>query len=125
MALQSKCPLPFPELAPKHHTLRENTKWLQWRGDIHFVMNNRTKHRDHFLTLPANPTLHRVVRITWTESPSPQVWIGSVQLGPAQLTELALNDGFDSVEDFFAYFNQNVELILISWNPTLSYLLLP
>lgn len=45
----------------------------------------------------------------------PNVLIDNVRLQLMRLDELALNDGFNNVQDFFAYFNEDFTGKLIHW----------
>jgi hypothetical protein len=45
----------------------------------------------------------------------PNVWIDNKKLNSIEIFELAKNDGFDSIEDFFNYFNQDFTGKIIHW----------
>lgn len=45
----------------------------------------------------------------------PDVLIDGVRLHPMKLDELALKDGFDTVEDFLAYFDIDFKGKIIHW----------
>lgn len=109
------------EINPKLHTIRLD-KSLRWATgkDIHFVINNRTKDRWQFA--PIIPCLS-TEGIFFSKPPRGgrmEVSIGDKYLYHSDLTHLALNDGFNSFEDFEAYFEPQItgsglSLRLIHW----------
>jgi len=110
----------------KAHTIRED-KSERWKpgAKIHFVINNRQPTRFQFAPV-VKCTAVQPVKITcfsdlreveiakslWraktTARGKPYEW-------DLQLQILAQNDGFDSVEDFFAWFNQDFIGKIIYW----------
>jgi len=121
-------------LYPKIHTIR-NDKNNRWKvgSKIHPVINNRTKNRFQF-----TPTLEvkgiQRIEIEWTDLGSllgreALIYIDNIKcVGkyseidkyhydfPGQsLQNLALNDGFESVEQFFSWFNKDFNGKIIHW----------
>lgn len=105
---------------PKIHTIRADTK-NRWRVGmpIHFVIKNRTPNRFQFAPILPVKAIQEI-EIDWHEA-MPIVFIGGehfympivgIDKGMAQL---AKNDGFDSVNDFFAYFNSYFKGKIIHW----------
>lgn len=115
----------FEEQAnPKLHTIRldQNNRWGAGY-DIHFVINNRTKNRFQFAPVIKCVSVHEI-KIEHHESkaiagiilhPFASVTIDGKILRYESIKQLAINDGFDSVEDFFAYFNKDFTGKLIHW----------
>lgn len=114
---------------PKLHTIREDPH-NRWKVGmkIHPVINNRTKDRLQFA-----PTIVctevQYIRIVWTDG-LPVVHIGDTKesvmpwywdfneedgYGLDQMKMLAQNDGFDSVEQFFWWFNSDFTRKIIHW----------
>lgn len=119
---------------PKVTTIRED-KLDRWKPgmDIHFVINNRTKNRFQFAPVMKCVSVQKI-EIEWTDSGTllgreARVYIDTTkQIGKylekekyhldgigRSLKALAINDGFDSVEDFFAYFNKDFKGKIIHW----------
>jgi hypothetical protein len=112
-------------LRPKHHTIREDKK-ERWKPGtkIDFFINCRQKNMFCF-----TPVLHVVsvqkVEIKWFGKNLVKVYIDGIIFGWVKIEEeiqatgdilqLAHNDGFDTIEDFFAYFNENFTGKLIHW----------
>ncbi len=112
------------EVNPKHHTMREDTK-ERWNDFclIHFFINARTKLM--FLFAP-------VLRVKSTQKVEifykglfVAIAIDKVLFytdadfklgkGVDGMLQLAQNDGFDTIVDFFAYFNENFKGKIIHW----------
>jgi len=106
------------DLRPKKHTIRknENKKWKSGTA-IHFALFNRTKWRVQFA--PVIPCVSiQSIKIKYKDLDGftwavPRVYIDGVWL--TDPTELALNDGFASLEDFFLWFNQDYTGDIIHW----------
>lgn len=124
----------------KNHTIREDSS-ERWRAgmDIHFVINNRTKNRFQFapvvkcvsvqeieikdVTSTSYPNdfstkIHLTVsRGEWTATFTQafSVKVDGVQLSHDKVSQLAINDGFNSFEDFFKYFNKDFKGKIIHW----------
>lgn len=127
----------------KLHTIRRDTK-NRWKAgnDIHFVINNRTPNRFQFAPVVKCVSTQEI-EILWfdkNESDIPcstylikeeqvgeevieweipiAIWIDNEKLLSIKEVEtLAINDGFDSVEDFFAYFSEDFKGKIIHWTP--------
>lgn len=112
-----------PHYKPKIHTLRDDVK-NRWKvgSMIDFFINARQKSMFRFA-----PKI-MVVSVQWIEikwlqkKDSTLYWyhggtvcIDGVFLDCKQCEQLAVNDGFDSVEDFFAYFNKDFKGKIIHW----------
>lgn len=129
--LQGSCN-PLFDHKPKIHTIRAGVG--RWRAgmDIHMVINNRTSNRFQFA-----PTIKckcvQKIEFRWYEStdlqdpalvgcvynPRENVFcylaIDGIQLSHNDFSALAINDGFDSVDGFFAYFDKDFTGTLIHW----------
>ena len=102
---------------PKLHTIRED-KSNRWKEgmDIHFVINNRTENRMQFAPVVKCMSVQeieilpdtRMVLLPVTDS-------GAFLLEDKAVEELAINDGFDSLEDFWAYFKEPFQGKIIHW----------
>lgn len=106
----------FPLLEPKHHTIREdkNDRW-QVGTKIDFFINCRQKNMFRFAPVLPVVSVQEIIIKQWNGKP--QVYIDGSPF-PMQyllLVELAKNDGFDTIEDFFAYFNQDFKGKIIHW----------
>ena len=111
---------------PKLHTIRRD-EHNRWKAgvNIHFVINSRTK--DRFQFAPVIPcvnvqtieiremimTVHDCVRLK--DGRVFTVRVDGKYLPMYRIVELAQNDGFESVEDFFKYFNRDFTGKLIHW----------
>jgi hypothetical protein len=108
------------EVGIKIHTIRADPK-NRWKVGslIHFVIRNRTPQRFQFApVLPVKAI--QSVKILWYRG-KPLVWIDhncfynqliGIDNG---ILALANNDGFDTVEDFFTYFNEDFNGKIIHW----------
>lgn len=102
---------------PKIHTIRADNK-DRWKAgnNIHSVINNRTKNRFQFA--PVVPCVSaQKIKITYLMGCGdyPSVKIDGHILKYNKIEQLAKNDGFDSVEDFFAWFDWDFEGKIIHW----------
>ncbi len=118
------------EVYPKFHTFRQDKK-NRWKNAniIDFFINTRTK--EMFRFAPKLPVLNtQEVEIRWSggEINTVEIWIDKecyVQnYAPdynwssqrqERMETLAHNDGFDTVEDFLAYFNTDFTGKIIHW----------
>lgn len=116
----------------KIHTIRLD-KHDRWKAGnmIHPVINNRTPKRFQFC--PEIPCISTQYFQVLYEEGFPTVYIGNTKedwmpfyiedkiegivYGSQDMNELAINDGFDSKEDFFEYFNADFTGKLIHWTP--------
>lgn len=107
----------FPHV-PKLHTIRED-KADRWKPgmDIHMVINNRTPNRYQFVPV-VKCTAVQEIKIKWGIHLYDRVcavFIDGKILGTEEMTKLALNDGFDSLDDFVTYFNTGFTGKIIHW----------
>lgn len=111
----------FLDIKPKKHTIRRdvNDRWKAG-NDIHFYIYSRTKNQYQFA--PVLKCL-RVQKIEITEDDliceqncmEPTILIDNKPLSLDECEKLAVNDGFDNIQDFLAYFNEDFEGKLIHW----------
>lgn len=121
----------------KRHTIRTGNRWREGMK-IHPVINNRTKNRFQFAPTmvctgvqeiefkelnyyPANGYVHNL-KTSFNHkgrveeySKIMAVFIDGQILYIDDVIDLALNDGFDTVEDFFAYFNTDFKGQIVHW----------
>lgn len=109
---------------PKIHTIREDKK-ERWKPGtkIDFFINCRQK--DMFRFAPVLPVVSvQKIEIIWvgfSDSFRPWVRIDKKNICTIddthndRMLQLAKNDGFDTIEDFFAYFNEDFTGKLIHW----------
>jgi hypothetical protein len=120
------------EVRPKLHTLRRGitSNWEnRWKAgmDIHFYINTRTKNMFQFAPVMKVKSTQKI-SIIHDEHDVVAVFIdhrpyaifnkkhGKPGMNSgARLQALAYNDGFDSVADFFAYFNTDFVGQIIHW----------
>lgn len=107
-------------ITPKLHTIRTD-KNNRWRADmpIHFYINNRRPDMFQFAPVVRCVSVQDIeIRykdssgFTWT---NPEVIIDGITFDPSEWEEIAKNDGFDNVADFFAYFNTDFTGKIIHW----------
>lgn len=110
---------------PKLHTIREDKKDLWKAGNlIHFVYGNRTKNRVcwhvgkcsnvEYIGIAYPPCCEFTVYVFESDKSYGK------KLTEEQIYQLAINDGFDSVEDFMGYFDKPFVGKIIHWTD-LSY----
>ncbi|WP_438423101.1 hypothetical protein [Aquimarina macrocephali] len=111
---------------PKLHTIRRDEK-NRWRAGnkIHPVINNRTKQQFQFTPTIKCTGVQRIeivkvanVKTPYTRSTGNktfQVIVDGNCLNKNQIEQLAINDGFESVEHFFRWFNEDFTGKLIHW----------
>lgn len=108
---------------PKLHTIREDKDDVKerWRIGmlIHFVYGNRTKNRVCWHT--GTCTFIEYIAIVYPPCCGFTVYIFNpitefaTKLTDLQIEQLAINDGFDSVEDFKHYFDKDFKGKIIHW----------
>lgn len=110
----------------KLHTFREDKK-DRWKAGmkIDFFINVRTKKMFRFApVLPVVSTQKVLISYEkdfYTEETRPTVWIDnlmfydSIKRCDFGMLQLANNDGFDTLEDFFAYFSEDFKGKIIHW----------
>ena len=105
------------EHIPKLHTIRPDKK-NRWKvGDkIHMVVFNRTKDRFQFAPVLEVKGIQEI-EIDWIYGHHANIYINDslVSLDYNTNENLAKNDGFDSVEHFFEWFNEDFHGKIIHW----------
>lgn len=118
----------YPSIArgnmPKLHTIREDPH-NRWKPGmkIHFVINNRTKNRFQFAPVMECKSVQEIEFQYWNKcSDYPNIIIDKhyeyhayEKDGFEFMEQLAINDGFPSVDAFFQYFNTDFKGKLIHW----------
>ncbi|GGB82817.1 hypothetical protein GCM10007424_23560 [Flavobacterium suaedae] len=114
---------------PKKHTIRTD-KNNRWRADmpIHFYINNRQPDMFQFAPVVRCASVQDIqinwfsdIRSTDPSKISPlrfnyvDVIVDGKLKNIAQVKILSLNDGFETIEDFFAYFNTDFTGKIIHW----------
>ena len=120
---------------PKLHTIRHDSH-DRWKAGnkIHFVINNRTKDRFQFAPVVEVKRVQKISIINKTEYPTIcentdilvndgsgsgnrkfRVYVDDKALHPDEISELARNDGFENVFDFFRFFNDGFTGKIIHW----------
>lgn len=102
------------DLNDKLHTIRidEKNRWHAGRL-IHFVINNRSK--NHWQFAPVLPCIStQKIEMVWRNGVF-LVFIEGKLLNNEQTLQLALNDGFESEEEFRSYFNTDFTGKIIHW----------
>ncbi|MFY0714108.1 hypothetical protein J1D01_10555 [Seonamhaeicola sp. NFXS20] len=112
------------DVKPKYHTIREdkNNRWQPGK-QIHFVINNRTKNRLQFAPIIKVKSIQKIVikpdcrfvEYEGTELIQSPVIVDNRSLKASEIKTLAINDGFDSVDDFFTWFNKGFTGKIIHW----------
>lgn len=98
----------------KIHTIRidDKDRWFKGRK-IHYATGSRTSKYNCFKEGVCSGTQYIEINYYGHHT----VFIGSRQLDVIEIEDLAINDGFDSVYDFWAWFDQytNLQCKLIHW----------
>ena len=116
------------QVRPKIHTIREdkNDRW-KVGNKIDFFINARQK--DMFRFAPVLPVVSvqkveiiwghcsgkKTVRVFIDEKSFACVIFEKELIVTGKMLQLAQNDGFDTIEDFFAYFNKDFTGKIIHW----------
>jgi hypothetical protein len=102
----------------KLHTIRAD-KNKQWKAGnkIEFTINHQTENEFQFAEAECISVQKIEISYKYDE---PYISIDEVSLTALQKRILALNDGFESLEAFFAYFDTDFEGKIIHWTD-LSY----
>lgn len=115
--MSGSCNPQFPHV-PKLHTLRENLKGTWKPGTkIHFMFwTGRPYHSSPFIFAPVIPVVSvQRVEIKYAY-PHRYVFIDGRYLSNWQdVLMLAQNDGFDSIDEFFKWFNKDWKGSIIHW----------
>ncbi len=120
---------------PKYHTIRAGSRWKK-KLAIHPVINNRTQNRFQFAPIMACESVQNIeiTDVSHLHGSNYEygylmkipvhgvnyfklfdVVINNRKLKLPEIKKLAINDGFDSVEDFFAYFDTDFQGQIIHW----------
>lgn len=111
---------------PKLHTIRRGHRWKAGMK-IHAVIHNRTANRFQFApTFQCLSVQDIIIQHTGHSPNYPLVMVHNGKnlmnpLGYQEMEKLARNDGFDSIDHFFEYFNEDFEGQIIHWTPFLKY----
>lgn len=109
---------------PKLHTIREDEKSLWKPGrKIHMVVFNRTKNRFQFAPVLEVKSVQKIIIKPCGVEKSIQVGYHRFDMYNSEkgwinggvLENLIFNDGFDSVEQFFKWFNEDFTGKIIHW----------
>lgn len=116
------------KFSPKLHTIREDkkNKW-QSGNKIHFTYNNRSLN-EYYFAPTAKCLSVQFIKIYWDINNIPSVeivnkreWLETSEcLSDIEIETLAINDGFESAEDFFKWFPSEFVGKIIHWTD-LSY----
>jgi hypothetical protein len=105
---------------PKLHTIREDATNRWKTGNlIHFYIYSRSKNQLRFAPILKCVSTQKI-EIIWTDSDNfrmaiPCVYVNNRWIVGDQLDQLAINDGFNNLEEFFAYFNTDFKGKIIHW----------
>jgi hypothetical protein len=104
------------ELLPKIHSIRKDPHDLWKPGrKIHMVIFNRTKNRFQFAPVLECKSVQRIEIKYGYFSKRVYVDRDQFELRYDELHELIRNDGFNSVDDFFRFFNKDFVGKIIHW----------
>lgn len=113
-------PSGFKVATPKVHTIRAGNRWQPGRF-IHFAYGQRTKDY-HCFCHGTVKTVQEIIIYTdiqkvmvATKGVGDSYTFDFQKISEDQVKELATNDGFDSVEDFWKWFNVDLKGQIISW----------
>jgi hypothetical protein len=123
-SLIDKVEFPKKIIFDKLHTIRHDEK-NKWKAVnlIHFVINNRTKHRYQFAPVVKCVSTQNIEITYWYNKKTqlfdlPMVVVDDKELSKKKIFVLARNDGFNSTKEFFLYFNTNFKGKIIHWTNT-------
>jgi len=113
-------PTPFVDEPRKIHTIRKGWRWKPGMF-IHFAHGVRTKNYNCFFHGTVK-TVQGIIIYTdchqirvATKGVDNSYFFDYQHLQDEQVKQLALNDGFDTVEDFWKWFTVDVKGQIISW----------
>lgn len=97
--------------ATKIHTLRDDPH-RRWRAGrkMHMATGVRTPHYHCFKEAHCT-----AVQEVYIDPPSGKVFVEGRELSPGTLQKFAQNDGFDTLEAFWQWFNEPTHKRLIHW----------
>lgn len=111
----------YTNCTPKKHTIRADT-FKRWKVgmDIHFVINNRQKNRYQFAPIRKVVSIQTIEIIysddeTTRATENPIVKVDGRKVKRKHLPQLAMNDGFQTLQEFFDWFNDSFTGIIIHW----------
>lgn len=118
----------YDDVLPKLHTIRHDPHG-RWKAGktIHPVINNRTPQRFQFAPEIVCTGVQEIeikhgmfgFKSVWIDGNIignfSETFIGESPVCTDLMSTIAINDGFDSVEQFFAYFNEDFKGKLIHW----------
>ena len=104
---------------PKIHTIREdkNDRWKAG-NKIDFFINARTKAMFRFAPIVSVVSIQKIEIIydkNFGKSIFPSIIIDGNKLHPEKVDILSQNDGFDTVEEFLQFFNEDFSGKIIHW----------
>ena len=104
----------FQNLKPKPHTIRQDKK-DRWKvgNKVHFYINARTKNQFQFAPVLEVKSIQKIYINPFAEVC--RVCVDGKWISNEVLEQLAINDGFNSIDDFFQYFNNYFTGKLIHW----------
>jgi restriction endonuclease len=113
-------PTPFVDEPRKIHTIRKGWRWQPGRF-IHFAYGQRTKNYECFFHGTVKTvqgiiiyTDIQEVRVA-TKGVDNSYFFDYQKISEDQVKELAKNDGFDCIEDFWKWFTVDVKGQIICW----------
>ena len=99
---------------PKIHTIRKDEK-NRWKTGVMIDFFINTRQKNMFRFAPRVPVVSvQMIGIYHLEK-SIEVCVDGTYLFPFEIEELAINDGFENVEEFFEYFNETFHGKIIHW----------
>ena len=102
-------------LKPKLHSMRAGLRWRPGL-DIHMVTGNRSKNRFQFAPTVLCVSVQKVViKHFGLPSDYPRLSIDGVYQTHDEIDRLAQNDGFDAIEDFLRYFDEDFKGQIVHW----------
>jgi hypothetical protein len=102
---------------PKIHSIRRD-KANRWRAGnrIHFVINNRTDDRFQFAPVVTCKSVQYIqIKPAFRQVTILPEWHQPKHLSDKAIEELAINDGFESVEQFWNFFYEDFSGKIIHW----------
>lgn len=98
---------------PKLHTIRKGNRWKV--GDkIHFCIGLRTKNYFRFAPVMEVKKVQKI-KINHYDDGAIFVHIDGNYFGYEDFEKVAINDGFESNEQFIEYFNKDFEGQIVHW----------
>ncbi|PTS96969.1 hypothetical protein DBR11_18215 [Pedobacter sp. HMWF019] len=106
---------------PKFHTIRRkrsdiNSSAKEWSvGETIQFCTSLESGGELPFGLETRCILIQEISIVWKDKKIPDIVIDGLNLTIAEIQELAINDGFEALEDFLSYFASDFNGILIHW----------